>query len=242
MANMFFVHRVYSLTESRLQSGLIIVLSVAAFVFGLCALIPPWTSSNETFTFTHFTPAENATMVAWHVLQSICECLISGFLIRALLRSRTGVEKSDNLVHYLTRRVIQLGLFAGIWSLAGLATWFLKPKYTIYTIFDTTAGSVYTHMVYDTLLSRTRPGGRMTETSKLDMGFPSGSALRTRKSEGLPPPGSLQVPHRKPSVMVMPGLGLSTANAPTLISVTKEVSSDFECAPVGQEGVPYEAQ
>jgi hypothetical protein len=40
--------------------------------------------------------------------------------------------------------------------------------------------------------------------------------------------------------MVMPGLGFSNANAPALISVTKEVSSDFECAPVGKEGVPYE--
>ena len=68
------------------------------------------------------------------------------FLTRALLNSRTGFEKSDNLVYYFTRRIIQLGLFAAIWSLAGMATWFLLPKYTVYAFFDMTAGPIYTHV------------------------------------------------------------------------------------------------
>ena len=68
------------------------------------------------------------------------------FLIRVLLNSRISFEKSDNLVCYFTRRVIQLGLFATIWSFAGMATWFLFPKYTVYAFFDVTAGSIYTHV------------------------------------------------------------------------------------------------
>ena len=70
----------------------------------------------------------------------------TAFLIRALLKSRRGFEKSDSLVRYFTRRVIQLGLFAVIWSLAGMATWFLLPKYTVFAFFDMTSGSIYTHV------------------------------------------------------------------------------------------------
>ena len=104
-------------------------------------------------------------VVSWNVLQVISESLISGvsvhsslidvgifcnirlvFLIRVLLNSRSGLEKSDSLVHHVTRRVIQVGLFATTWSIAGVATWFLLPRHTVYTFFDMTAGSIYTHV------------------------------------------------------------------------------------------------
>ena len=69
-----------------------------------------------------------------------------GFLIRALLKSRSGFENSDSLVHYLTRRVVQIGLFAVIWSFAEMATWFLLPEYAVFAFFDMTSGSIYTHV------------------------------------------------------------------------------------------------
>ena len=49
-------------------------------------------------------------------------------------------------MYFLTRRVVQLGLFAVIWSIAGMATWFLLPKYTVVALFDMTSGSIYTHV------------------------------------------------------------------------------------------------
>lgn len=63
-----------------------------------------------------------------------------------LLNSRSGFEKSDSLVHHVIRRVIQIGLFATTWSLAGMATWFLLPKHTVYAFFYMTVGSIYTHV------------------------------------------------------------------------------------------------
>ena len=69
-----------------------------------------------------------------------------GFLIRALLKSRSGFEHSSNLIHYFARHIVQLGLFATIWNLTAMATWFLMPNYTIYAFFDATSGSVYTHV------------------------------------------------------------------------------------------------
>ena len=68
------------------------------------------------------------------------------FLARALLKSRSGFEKSDSVVNYLTRQVIQIGLFANLSVIAGLATWFLLPKASVFLLFDLTLGPVYTHV------------------------------------------------------------------------------------------------
>jgi hypothetical protein len=226
MANMFLAHRVYSLTGSRLQSGLTVVLSVTSFTFGISTLIKAWISAEGSSFSSHYTRMENATTVVWHVLQSICECLISGFLIRALLKSRTGFEKSSNMIHYFARRIIQLGLLATIWNLAALATWFLMPKYDIYTFFDATSGSVYTHVIFDTLLSRIRLRERMAEGSQIEMGLPRVLQSRSHRSEGQQQ--SLQIPHGKSTVVAMPSqcLAYVKADESSLTSVIKEDSSD----------------
>lgn len=222
MANIFLANRIYTLTKSRLQGGLIIILSSIAFVFALCTIIIPSVSEEMTFAYIHFTsPAENATSVVWHVLQAISEFLISAFLIRALLKSRSGFEKSDSLVRYITRRVIQLGLFAVIWSLAGMATWFLLPKYTVFAFFDMTSGSIYTHMLFDTLLSRTQLRERIAERNNFEMW--SSSQLGSQKPEGQ------QASHQIPPGRARPFF--STINQSALSDVVKEDhrnSSDSE--------------
>ena len=100
-------------------------------------------------------------------LQAIAECLITSsskfysssllitsetcdfhvvFLSRALLKSRTGLQKSDSIVNYLLRRVIQIGFLAALWTVAGLATWFLLPKVLVFMFFSSTVGPMYTHV------------------------------------------------------------------------------------------------
>lgn len=93
-------------------------------------------SLNSSFQVCCFSLADVGAYCGLHI----------AFLIRALLKSRSGFERSDSLVRYFTRRVIQLGLFAVVWSLAGMATWFLLPKYTVFAFFDMTSGSIYTHV------------------------------------------------------------------------------------------------
>jgi hypothetical protein len=68
------------------------------------------------------------------------------FLTRALLKSRSGSQRPDNIVNCLIRSVIQIGLLGTIWALAGLTTWFFMRRAVIYEIFDLTVGSIYTHV------------------------------------------------------------------------------------------------
>jgi len=239
MANTLLACRIYYLTGSRLQSGLVIVLSATAFVFGVCATILPWTSKVSIFIYTDFkNTAEYALTVIWHALQATSEIFLSAFLIRALLNSRFRSKKSDSVVLYLMRRVIQIGLFATIWSLAGAATWFLLPKYTIYALFTVTVGPIYTHMIFDTLLSRTRLRERMNEETVFQIGFRS----QLRSGESQAQQESLQIPNRNMLTMAMPQMASSTADTPTLGHVTEDdvTVSELAFMPVGQPGVRYE--
>lgn len=65
-------------------------------------------------------------------------------LMRAFLNSRTGVQKSDNVVYYLIPRVVQMGLFATIWAISGLVAFIFTPM--VGSLFDLTAGAIYTHV------------------------------------------------------------------------------------------------
>ena len=68
------------------------------------------------------------------------------FLARALLRSRTNLQRADSVVNYLIRRVIQTGLLATFWTVVGLATFFLLPKMAACMLVDAAAGPIYTHV------------------------------------------------------------------------------------------------
>jgi hypothetical protein len=68
------------------------------------------------------------------------------FLSRALLKARSGLQKSDSVVNYLVRQVMQIGFLANLWVIAGLATWFLLPRIPAVFLFDMTLGPMYTHV------------------------------------------------------------------------------------------------
>jgi hypothetical protein len=107
-----------------------------------------------------------ATSAVWYGLQAIAEGLITSafnflfytrqgwdescfhvvLLSRALLKARTGLQRSDSVVNYLIRRVIQTGFVAALWVVAESVTWFLLPKTAAYRIFDMTVGAMYTHV------------------------------------------------------------------------------------------------
>lgn len=65
---------------------------------------------------------------------------------RALIASRSGLNTSDSIVNHLVRKVIQIGLFSTVWAIVALGTFFLFPQEIVYSIFDVTSGSIYTHV------------------------------------------------------------------------------------------------
>ena len=156
------------------------------------------------------TAAGHATSVVWHASQATAECLItctsifislvySGtncslclvFLVRALLASRSGLKQTHSIVNPLVRKAFRMGLCTMVWAILALGTFFLFPQKTVYSVFDVTSGSIYTHvgicylssrtsyshregvqMIYDGLLSRTRLRSRLAEQTEFEVGPP----------------------------------------------------------------------
>jgi len=178
-ANTFLVIRIHGLTKSLVQSLTPMFFSIIAFVFGMVTVSGSiWTDYSQSYRYI--------TSIVWYVSQTVAECLISFFLVRALLKARSGLQRSDSVVRYLIRNVIQTAALATIWSIVSLATWFFLKRIVIYSVFDITSGSVYTHAIFDTLISRTHLRDRMATTSAhVDLGYPTNSS-QSRSSGRFP--------------------------------------------------------
>jgi len=182
LANAFLAARVNNLTKSRLQACLIMALSIIAFVIGMITTVMTW---KGILGLT----ARQVTSVVWHSVQALAECLITFFLVRMLIQSRSGIRRSDAVVNYLVRSVIQTGCLATIWAIAALISWFYVSKNSTYRFFDITSGTIYTHAIFDTLISRIRLREQMVastyEVAWDTQNIPKRSA---RSSEAVPAP------------------------------------------------------
>ncbi|KAH9957553.1 hypothetical protein BGW80DRAFT_1380918 [Lactifluus volemus] len=239
-ANMFLAYRIYSLTKSRLQTGLVIAFSTSAFLVGIivafntlaviegiATMLILW----DVFpTISQSAPSLNSIQMGIGILcyglQTVAECLITIFLSRALLKSRTGLQKSDSVVNYLLRRVIQIGFLASLWTVAGLATWFLLPKVLVFMFFSSTVGPMYTNVIYDTLLSRVQLRQRLAEDSDVEIGF-SPESHASAKSEipgGQRGSSLMERTNDNVSFLTTPNQDLTTADAGLGGTVTKDDS------------------
>ena len=63
-----------------------------------------------------------------------------------LWRSRTGFRRTDTVLYRLIRGAIQTGLFAGIFSIADLATFLTLPETNLYGMFAIPIGRIYTNV------------------------------------------------------------------------------------------------
>lgn len=117
------------------------------------------------------------------------------FLVRALLKARSGVQRSDLIVKFLVRNVVQTAALATIWAIAALVAWFWVKSILVYRVFDITSGTVYTHVsvpslaglrhlkennqaIFETLICRNQLRDRMAGTSAY-VEFPSSTQVRS---------------------------------------------------------------
>ncbi|KAF8495959.1 hypothetical protein F5888DRAFT_512800 [Russula emetica] len=222
-ANLFLVTRIHGLTKSLVQSLTPLFFSIVAFVFGIVTVTATtWSNHSQSFRY--------ATSVVWYASQTTAECLISLFLVRALLKARSGIQRSDMMVKFLVRSVIQTAALATIWAIASLVAWFWLNRILVYRVFDITSGTVYTHAIFETLISRTQLRGRMATTSAyVDLGYPSTQS----QSSG-----------RFPSHVIVSSLSpapqSNSDSEPGIALADKNDSIELGKVPAGKLGVPYE--
>ncbi|KAH9973207.1 hypothetical protein BGW80DRAFT_257035 [Lactifluus volemus] len=246
-ANIFLAIRIHTLTKSRLQTGLVIAFSISAFLVGLFLTYNSTAimiGIADTMIFLQGVPSalqtelsggfslstiQKVTAVVCYGLQVIAECLIMVFLSWALLKSRSGVQKSDSVVNYLVRRVIQIGFLASFWTIIGWATWFFLPNELAFLLFSATAGPLYTHVIYDTLLSRVQLRKRMGENTDAEIRF---SPVEKSETHGGPRTSSLPERTDDGDSFVMPVQSLATDDAQGLEGTVGNDELEVESLPL----------
>ncbi|KAI0258095.1 hypothetical protein BC834DRAFT_1036538 [Gloeopeniophorella convolvens] len=166
LANIFLCLRIYHLTQSKFQSGAALSLSTSAFILAIVNFAIIWKIS--PFTLTGHRGIIVKTY-AWHILQITTDILIMILLTRALLKSRSGMRKSDSLVYHFIRCAVQTGCLATVWTIAETVAWAAFLDTAVYSLFEFTMGTMYTYGIFDTLLSRARLRERLDEPSALEM-------------------------------------------------------------------------
>ncbi|KAH9957472.1 hypothetical protein BGW80DRAFT_1381427 [Lactifluus volemus] len=131
IANTFLAFRIYNLTGSSLKTGLVFGFSLLAFITGVIVNVIGFSLGSNLEVSG---PSQRATSVVWHSLQAIAEFLIMYFLSQALLSSRSGIEGQTESRTFCNA----LGRYGVIDILS-------SARVTIYSVFDATSGSIYTH-------------------------------------------------------------------------------------------------
>lgn len=84
---------------------------------------------------------------------------------------------------YLVRNVVQVAALATIWSIAALVSWFWLNQIVLYSVFDATSGTVYTHVSVSPLAGRLSSKG---ESQAILESLISRNQLRDRMAASVP--------------------------------------------------------
>ncbi|KAJ7457607.1 hypothetical protein B0H11DRAFT_1738182, partial [Mycena galericulata] len=151
ITQIFLGHRVFLLTNSKALFVLINILSVLGFVFGCMAGIK--SGLIDDFEMQSLAPLA-PYVTAWLALQTSADLLITMCLSIALARSKTGFRTTDTIINRLIVGAIQTGLFASIFSIAGLFSFLLHRNTNLYAMFAYPIGRIYTNTLLNTLNAR----------------------------------------------------------------------------------------
>ncbi|KAI0258097.1 hypothetical protein BC834DRAFT_136615 [Gloeopeniophorella convolvens] len=246
LANIFLCARIYRLTQSKIRLWIGAVFSVASLMAGVASALAGWIVQP---TSNRHNGGIDIGVFIWHGLQILTDSGIMLMLTRALLKSRSGISKSDSLVYHYIRCVVQTGCIATIWSIAETTTWWTLSDTTTYTIFNFSAGTIYTYAIYDTLLSRTRLRERLNEPTNFEVAMeikaPLSDTEDSKSSYGPRSPPQIPVSSDDAPLSdhpgIVPGIVLTSNHSTISVNTAGTASTEFACAPVGQPGVRYES-
>ncbi|CAL1713154.1 unnamed protein product [Somion occarium] len=145
----FLGYRIYRLSKNRIIYGIILAITIPAFIIGMIVGIRAMLISVLADL-----PQINNIVIAWLSGQVAADVMITVVLTYILLRSKTGFRKTDTVLNRLIRGAIQTGVFASIFSLGDLLTFLTLPETNLYGMFAIPIGRIYTNTLLDTLLAR----------------------------------------------------------------------------------------
>ncbi|KAH8789458.1 hypothetical protein DL96DRAFT_793252 [Flagelloscypha sp. PMI_526] len=93
-------------------------------------------------------------VIVWLAIEAAVDIVITAILSRALWRSRTGLARTNTVIHRCIKAAIQSGLFSSVFAFASLFTFALWNTTYLYTIFSWPLGRIYSYSLLYTLVIR----------------------------------------------------------------------------------------
>ncbi|KAF7776789.1 hypothetical protein Agabi119p4_5182 [Agaricus bisporus var. burnettii] len=160
VAQLFYAHRIYVLSQKNVITGIVIILAVAQLVFGLATTIfflgIPLNSSILIYT--------NLTIYyGWGSVGMVCDLVIavymSWFLTKQMRRSPS--RKTQVMVTRIKRLVLETGLLTAAFAATFTVLLVLTGHYATFAIPGLTLGKLYSNSILVLLNNRfTIEGGR----------------------------------------------------------------------------------
>ncbi|KAI0326503.1 hypothetical protein GY45DRAFT_1328834 [Cubamyces sp. BRFM 1775] len=160
----FYVHRVYQL-GSHYGYKLLVFIAIACMVCEFAFLVA---TTVEVFRlsldqFPRFSWLVSATFGCI----ALAEFFLTGTLIVALLRSRTGLKRTDSTIEVLIVYSVNTGLISSIFDLLCFVFALILPGNLIYVGFGSVGVKLYANSVLAVLNSRHSLSERMMEDFEL---------------------------------------------------------------------------
>ncbi|KAH8829001.1 hypothetical protein DL96DRAFT_1023379 [Flagelloscypha sp. PMI_526] len=172
----FFLRRLWGLTRQVWLCGFLALLAAGAFLCGVIAS----TKAGLLIDVTKFTPLI-PLVIAWLAIEAGVDTIITVILSRALWRSKTGLARTNTVIHRCIRAAVQSGLFSSVCALASLLCFVFWTDTYVYVTPGWPLGRIYSYSLLYTLVIR-------KELSDIAYGTPDAGEARVNSF-----PMSLQI-------------------------------------------------
>ncbi|EIW79763.1 hypothetical protein CONPUDRAFT_166474 [Coniophora puteana RWD-64-598 SS2] len=152
VTQMYLIRRFHRLASKRLLAIALAVLATSCLGLSIGFTVRSFTTQLHLQQSQVPSIAPQAT--SWLILTCITDCFVTGFLGVALLRLRTGIERTDHIIYRTLRGAVQTGVFAGIFTLGSTIFTFVWPTSFMELTFAIPAGNVYTITLFYSVLLR----------------------------------------------------------------------------------------
>ncbi|TFK36145.1 hypothetical protein BDQ12DRAFT_654967 [Crucibulum laeve] len=187
LTQFFLGHRVYVFTRNK---ALVIFLGIASCAAFVCAVYAGVLAIlvKSTSEFGRLKP----TVTAWLALQTMTDWIITITLSYVLLRSKTGIGRTNTVIHRLIRGAVQTGVFASVFALGDMFSFLLLQNTNFYAMFAYPIGRIYTNTLMDTLNARPHIRSMLEPTVDVDLGAESSAVFQMQTRSHTVPGRSLQ--------------------------------------------------
>ncbi|KAH8829005.1 hypothetical protein DL96DRAFT_1023869 [Flagelloscypha sp. PMI_526] len=162
----FFLYRLWGFARQVWLCGFLTLLGVGACLCGVtvCA------KAGLLVDVTKFAPLIPLVIV-WLAIEALVNIIVTVTLSRALWQSKTGVARTNTIIHQCIRAAVQSGFFSSVFALAGLLCFVFWTSTYLYVIFGWPVGRIYSYSLLYTLIIR-------KELSHIAYGTPDAGDVR----------------------------------------------------------------